>query len=136
MTARKHTTKGYEIDGEIIATKVSFRPPFYSCLTCTPESVSGTFNKKNGNWYDDDYISANNKKQNDDGGGGDDDNVDDQYFANNDDLNGDDDGKYYYYNSNNYKQYNQGDDYQGDDGGRARGRTLTAPKAAKVRQRL
>jgi hypothetical protein len=140
-TARKHAVKGYAVDGNIIATKVSFRPPFYSCLTCTPSSVSGTFNKKNGNWYDDDYISEYNQKATDDDGGGDDggnqdDHVDDQYFSNNDDVSGDDDGKYYYYNSNNYKQYNNGDDYYGNDdgGGRTRGRALaSSPKAAKVR---
>jgi hypothetical protein len=139
-TARKHAVKGYQVDGNIIATKVSFRPPFYSCLTCTPESVSGTFNKKNGNWYDDDYISEHNEKANDDAaddgddGGNQDDHADDQYFSNNDDVNRDDDGKYYYYNSNNYKQYNNGDDYYGDDGNDdGGGRALSAsPKAEKV----
>jgi hypothetical protein len=139
QTARKHAVKGYDVNGTIISTSVSFRPPFYSCLTCTPESVSGTFNKKNGNWYDDDYISEHNAKANDDEADGDDgqngdDAVDDQYFSNNDDVSNDD-GNYNNGNYNsNYNQYNNGDDYYNDDGGRSRSLAVssTAVKASHV----
>ena len=57
-TSKRHATKGYEINGYYFSTHVSFRPPFYSCQTCSPDEVSETFNKKGGNWYDDDYISS------------------------------------------------------------------------------
>ena len=111
-TSRRHATKGYEINGYTFSTRVSFRPPFYTCHTCKPEEISETFNKQCGTWYDDDYISShgnsNNNNKNDNGNGddnnGDDGNgddyyqddanvVDDQYFAANDDVAYDD-----YYN--------------------------------------
>lgn len=95
QTARQRATKGYQIGGMYFPTKVSFRPAFYSCLSCAPEDVSGTFNKRSNNWYDDDYISKNNAKQ----GQGDQDNnqnknddyykdnyFDDHYMAANDDV--------------------------------------------------
>jgi len=92
-SARKHASKGYQVGSKLVSSKVSFRPPFYSCLTCAPEEISGTFNKKNGNWYDDDYISEYGRKQgNDDGGAGEENNAqgddyfDDQYMAANDDV--------------------------------------------------
>jgi hypothetical protein len=94
-TAREHATRGYLIGYNTLSTKVSFRPPFYSCMTCAPEEVSANFNKKSVNWYDDDYINNSGKKQNnnnnaqnknDDNGGNKDDLYDDQYRSANDDV--------------------------------------------------
>jgi len=103
QTSRQHATRGYKISEGVLDTRVSFRPPFYSCLTCSPEEVSDTFNKKSSNWYDDDYISQYGSKNQ--GQGGDeqeqqeeddavkaddyyrDDMFDDQYMAANDDVN-------------------------------------------------
>ena len=48
---------GYDINGYYLSTKVSFRPPFYSCQGCHPEEVSASFTKQYSVWYDDDYIS-------------------------------------------------------------------------------
>lgn len=45
---------GYEIDGYKFSTKVSFRPPFYSCASCKPQAISSTFSKQGTFWYDDD----------------------------------------------------------------------------------
>jgi hypothetical protein len=102
-SSRRHSTKGYEINGYTFSTRVSFRPPFYTCQTCKPEMVSDTFNKAAGIWYDDDYISEHGQRQgnnNDDENGdngedgedGDDDYyqddlTDDTYMAANDDVN-------------------------------------------------
>jgi hypothetical protein len=91
---RSHAVHGYKVGSKTIKTKVSFRPEFYSCMSCSPEQISYTFNKRNSNWYDDDYIGShgNNKKSNgqtDDnasGSGADDAAADDQYFSNNDDY--------------------------------------------------
>jgi hypothetical protein len=58
QSARKHATSGYQVGSYHISSKVSFKPEFYSCLTCVPEQISQTFNKLNSNWYDDDYVSA------------------------------------------------------------------------------
>lgn len=104
-TEQKHYNKGYQIEGYQISSKVSFRPPFYSCLSCQPQQISGTFNKKYGTWYDDEYISQYGKRrgQDDDENGdnqddavqndADDDNdIDDQYLAANDDVANNDDG--------------------------------------------
>ena len=104
-TSKRHFNKGYEINGYIFSTRVSFRPPFYSCEECTPSEIADTFNKKNTNWYDDDYISQNGQKQNDgeekeadedneDDNDADDYHDDDQndaYMNANDDLNAGDD---------------------------------------------
>lgn len=116
-TAKKHSTRGYEINGYYFSTRVSFRPPFYSCMSCVPDSISETYNKKNGNWYDDDYIAEHGKKEyNDDGdGGGGDDYYADDYFYANDDVGRDDDARYY---------INNGDDAAaaaGDDAAAAAG---------------
>jgi hypothetical protein len=91
--SRKHQKK-YEINGYSFSSKVSFRPPFYSCMDCSPEEISDSFNKKNSNWYDDDYIAENGQKDNeqqdeatdegDDFYG--DDSVDDAYMYANDDV--------------------------------------------------
>lgn len=48
------TKKGYNINGYKFSSKVSFRPPFYSCSTCKPSSISDTFSKRKTFWYDDD----------------------------------------------------------------------------------
>jgi len=115
QTAKKHASRGYEVNGELVSSKVSFTPSFYSCLSCSPDQVSQTFNKLNSNWYDDDYISEhgnNNKK--DDGGNDDaygDDAVDDLYYTKSDDntaSNGGDDDGYWRYNSYNADYYNGG----------------------------
>jgi len=114
QTARKHASRGYELNGALVSSKVSFNPAFYSCLSCSPENIAYTFNKLNSNWYDDDYISEHGNK-NGNNGGYQDDAVDDLYYSKSDDDNvnknggGDDDG-YWKYNS-----YNA--DYN-DDGNR------------------
>jgi hypothetical protein len=136
QTSRRHATKGYDINGYIFPTRVSFRPPFYTCDSCTPDEISDTFNKANGNWYDDYYISQNgnkkngngnnNKNYNDDANG--DDDANDAYQQANDDVNNGDD---YYQeddggnknddggnNNNGDDRYNWNDDFYNDDGGR------------------
>jgi hypothetical protein len=117
QTPRERARKGYKVGEMYIPTKISFKPPFYSCLTCQPDEISNTFNKKNGNWYDDDSINqysknnnANDKQQQQDDRYQDD-YFDDKYLAANDDVTNDDGG----YNNNNN---NNGDDYVAtDDGG-------------------
>jgi len=126
-SSREHSKKGYVVGNYEVSTKVSFRPPFYSCTACTPEGISATFNKKSGSWYDDDYISQYGNKygnyRNDRDQHGDDkyqdDYFDDKYLAANDDTNHNDDGNY-----NKYKNRggSNGDDYYG-------GRLLTAVEA-------
>jgi hypothetical protein len=74
QSARKHAIHGYDLGGYRLSSKVSFKPEFYSCLTCSPDEISQTFNKVNSNWYDDDHVStygkqANSYAYNDDGGG-------------------------------------------------------------------
>jgi hypothetical protein len=105
--SRRHSTTGYEIKGYTFSTRVSFRPPFYTCQTCKPDEISDTFNKKSNTWYDDDYISEHGSKQGDDENdeeeegddknnnnkNGDDYFQDDAYLSANDDVNYDD-----YYN--------------------------------------
>lgn len=56
-----NNAKGYSINGYYFNSKVSFRPPFYSCSTCKPKSISSSFSKKGTYWYDDD-AAANGKK--------------------------------------------------------------------------
>jgi hypothetical protein len=101
-TSKRHSTKGYEINGYYFSTRVSFRPPFYSCQDCNPKDISNTFNKKSGNWYDDDYISEHGKKDSDGEGDEpaddyykDDFYGDDAYMYANDDVGRDDDARYY-----------------------------------------
>jgi hypothetical protein len=97
--SRRHSTKGYDIRGNLISSQVSFRPPFYACQTCQPEGISETYNKLAGTWYDDDYISAHGgaREQDEDEDGGGDDNAsnnnnqddyytDDGYLSANDDV--------------------------------------------------
>ncbi len=89
--SQRHSAKGYETKGGLISSDVSFRPPFYTCHSCSPDVISETFNKRR--WYDDDYI--NNNKNNaaqqdnenqDNGNEGDDYFVDDTYLSANDDV--------------------------------------------------
>ncbi|GKY93281.1 hypothetical protein MPSEU_000295600 [Mayamaea pseudoterrestris] len=101
-TAREHASRGYLIGDNVLSTKVSFRPPFYSCMTCAPDEVSANFNKQSVNWYDDDFINYSNKKQNNgnneqeangDDASKSDDLYDDQYLSANDDVSYDDGGR-------------------------------------------
>ena len=151
QTSRRHATKGFDINGYIFQTRVSFRPPFYTCDSCSPDEISDTYNKANGNWYDDYYISQNGKSNNNNNGNDDNDNDDgngnDAYQRANDDVPRDDDYAYpnqdYNYNAfvddDNYyaaddanannangdDRYNHNDDYYNDDaGGRFRHRLL------------
>jgi len=48
---------GYYVGDYFMSNKVSFRPPFYTCQSCSPDSVSETFSKSNTVWYDDDHIA-------------------------------------------------------------------------------
>ena len=110
QTARKHASRGYEINGMLVSSKVSFTPSFYSCLSCSPDKIDYSFNKLNSNWYDDDYISEHGNKNNANGGNDNNQNVqyavDDLYYTKSDDGNqksGNDDGywKYSSYNADN-----------------------------------
>lgn len=100
QTSRRHATKGYEINGYYFSTRVSFRPPFYACQACAPLAIAETFNKRNGNWYDDDYISEHGKKEGQNGNDDNDDYYGDDYFNDdaymyaNDDVARDDDARY------------------------------------------
>jgi len=99
FSGRRHSTKGYEVRGNLISSHVSFRPPFYTCEACRPDEISETFNKLAGNWYDDDYIAEHgSKRENQD---------DENQNDGNDD--GNDDG-----NAQNAQTYY--DDYFADDG--------------------
>lgn len=94
---KQHVKNGYDVNGLSFGTKVSFRPPFYTCQTCQPTWVSDSFRKSSSYWYDDDYISENGRRR--------------QY---DDDANGDDDGA----NNNNNNNYGGDDDtyfQYGDD---------------------
>jgi len=48
------SNKGYDINGYYFSSKVSFRPPFYSCMTCKPTEIASSFSKRKTFWYDDD----------------------------------------------------------------------------------
>jgi hypothetical protein len=113
-SSKRHATKGYEINGYYFSTRVSFRPPFYTCQDCAVEEVAETFNKKTGNWYDDDYITSHGKKssENADEKEGDDYFNDDAYFYSNDDVAGSDDARY---NAKAGDDTAQGDDFKHDD---------------------
>jgi len=91
----KITGNGYQINGYTIPSRVTFRPPFYSCDKCAPDKTSDTWSK-NSNWYDDDAINGRHDDNNGDDDGGDDD-TDDDYFRANDDGNvtNDDAAQYY-----------------------------------------
>lgn len=51
-------SNGYYVNGYTISSKISFRPPFYTCSTCTPEQISDSFTKDSKSWYDDDIING------------------------------------------------------------------------------
>lgn len=54
QTTSSRSRKGYNINGYYFSSKVSFRPPFYSCMTCKPTEISSSFSKRKTFWYDDD----------------------------------------------------------------------------------
>jgi hypothetical protein len=60
-TESTRSKKGYNINGYYFSSKVSFRPPFYSCLTCKPSEISSSFSKRGTYWYDDDAASSGNQ---------------------------------------------------------------------------
>jgi hypothetical protein len=68
QTARQHAIRGYDLGGYRVPSKVTFKPEFYSCLTCTPDEISSTFNKVSSSWYDDDRMSSYGKNGYNDGG--------------------------------------------------------------------
>ena len=115
LTGSQHARKGFKVGDIMVSAKVSFRPPFYSCLSCQPSEVSDTFNKKNSNWYDDDYIAENAKEKNNNDKEDDNQNdaYDDGYFEANDDVYRDDDAKYNYNYNGDDNQNNYGDDNYG-----------------------
>jgi hypothetical protein len=119
-SSKKHSSRGYEINGYYLSTRVSFKPPFYNCQACIPNQISETFNKKNGNWYDDDYISEHGKK-------------DASYYNKNnedekeqDDFYGDD-----YYSDDTYMYAN--DDVLNGDGNRQLKKLTAVPDQLEVR---
>jgi len=57
QSEEKHVRRGYDINGYHFSTKVSFRPPFYSCMTCKPTQISESFSKQGTYWYDDDAVA-------------------------------------------------------------------------------
>jgi hypothetical protein len=89
QSSRKHAAKGFIVGNNIISSKISFRPPFYSCLTCSPDQVSESFNKQTENWYDDDYIADNSQKRDQEGDNGSSTAYEDKYYSNKDDVSGD-----------------------------------------------
>lgn len=58
QTENQRTNHGYEIDGYYFSAKVSFRPKFYSCVSCKPQQIASGFSKQGTFWYDDD-VAAN-----------------------------------------------------------------------------
>mmetsp|Transcript_5262 Transcript_5262/g.10683 ORF Transcript_5262/g.10683 Transcript_5262/m.10683 type:complete len:318 (-) Transcript_5262:247-1200(-) len=89
---------GYQINGYSIPSRVTFRPPFYSCDKCMPDKISETWTK-NSNWYDDDAINGQHDDDDGNGGNGDDD-------GNNNDANDMDDG--YFQKDGNVTYYDDG----------------------------
>jgi hypothetical protein len=144
---------GYYVGDYFMSNKVSFRPPFYSCESCLPETVSETFTKSGTAWYDDDYISKHGKKTYKENYGADDGN---QYANNHDDANGyyvkaDDDAiddQYDNANDNgnyvaqddmvkyNYKQHADDAFYQIDDGNRRLRKNMAKEGAVDASQSL
>ena len=100
---KQHVKNGYDVNGLSFGTKVSFRPPFYTCQTCQPTWVSDSFRKSSSYWYDDDYISENGHRReyNDD---------DDGANNNNNNNYGGDDDTYFQYGDDAYDPNYSGDD--------------------------
>jgi hypothetical protein len=88
LDGRAHSNKGYDIDGVMFPTRVSFRPPFFTCQSCEPSEIAATFNKKYGTWYDDDYISQHGQKRNTNNGDAEDDQEGEDNNSNNNNNNG------------------------------------------------
>mmetsp|Transcript_41424 Transcript_41424/g.60605 ORF Transcript_41424/g.60605 Transcript_41424/m.60605 type:complete len:607 (+) Transcript_41424:177-1997(+) len=106
-----HANNGYIINGYSFSTRVSFRPAFYSCQSCSPAQISNSFSKSGTAWYDDDYITKNGKKRSfDDDYDADADADADDYFAA-----GDDNG-FHYANNPNYDDKFYAYDDDDDDG--------------------
>lgn len=120
-----YNSDGYDLsNGYFLSSKVSFRPPFYSCQGCVPEEISESFTQRYSAWYDDDYISEQGQKReyDDDANGQEEveddgnDDANDDANANNDDANDNvyyddasgnaaqqtDDGSYYQQNDDTY----------------------------------
>jgi len=57
QTNEKHSTIGYNIDGEYFETQVSFHPSFFSCESCKPQSIVDGFSKQESSWFDDDGMA-------------------------------------------------------------------------------
>lgn len=57
QSEEKHVRRGYDINGYYFDTKVSFRPPFYSCMTCKPSQIAESFSRQGTYWYDDDAVA-------------------------------------------------------------------------------
>ena len=56
QSAEQRKEKGYLFDDEYFETRVTFRPPFYSCEACRPQSLV-EFNKQDYAWFDDDGLA-------------------------------------------------------------------------------
>lgn len=119
QNSRRRVSKGYDLNGYIFPTRVSFRPNFYTCDSCSPTEISETYNKQYGNWYDDYYISQNGQK-NGNNNGNYNGNNNDAYQRANDDVPRDDDTYYnpYGYNYNSF-QNDDDDYYKADDNANA-----------------
>ena len=100
----------YSINGFSVSNKVSYRPPFYTCNTCTPSSISESFTKESQKWYDDDEINAGGQNQEADDQYDDDDQYNNGYNADDDNKNIDD-----FWSSQGNINYNY---FNGDDDGR------------------
>ena len=57
QTTEERTTNGYIISDGYFKTGVTFRPPFYSCESCSPQSLDG-FSKQDNTWFDDDALAT------------------------------------------------------------------------------
>lgn len=58
QSGETRASRGYNINGYRFSPKVSFRPPFYSCLSCKPSEIASSFSRKKTFWYDDDAAAS------------------------------------------------------------------------------
>lgn len=58
QTAEERKANGYMIANDYFQTDVTFRPPFYACESCSPQSLDG-FSKQDNTWFDDDASAQN-----------------------------------------------------------------------------